>query len=76
MLDTANFRLQCFQTATGTKFLLITEPQQPNTEILLKRIYEIYCDYVMKNPFYTTEMPIRSEKFERALEGFVKVGGR
>ncbi|KAF2831582.1 Sybindin-like protein [Ophiobolus disseminans] len=75
VLESSHFRIQCFQTQTGTKFLLFTEPQQPNVDAMIKRIYELYADYVMKNPFYTVEMPIRCEKFDRGLDGFVKVRG-
>jgi hypothetical protein len=73
VLESSHFRMQCFQTLTGTKFLLFTEPQQPNIDSMMKKIYELYADYVMKNPFYTVEMPIRCEKFDRGLDGFVKV---
>jgi len=66
--------LTCFQTVTGTKFLLFTEPHQPNIESIIGRIYELYADYVTKNPFYQLEMPIRCEAFDRALRAFV--GGR
>lgn len=31
---------------------------------LLKQIYELYTDYVLKNPFYEMEMPIRCELFD------------
>lgn len=72
VLETLHFRLQCFQTPTGTKFLLFTEPQQPNVDVIIRRIYELYADYVMKNPFYTVEMPIRCEKFDRGLEGYIR----
>jgi hypothetical protein len=75
VLESSHFRIQCFQTQTGTKFLLFTEPQQPNVDTMMKKIYELYADYVMKNPFYTVEMPIRCEKFDRGLDGFVKVRG-
>ncbi|KAJ9669330.1 hypothetical protein H2201_000682 [Coniosporium apollinis] len=75
VLESANFRLQCFQTLTRTKFLLLTEPQQPNVDTILRRIYELYADFVMKNPFQTLEMPIRCEKFDRAVDGFVRVRG-
>lgn len=73
VLESSHFRMQCFQTQTGTKFLLFTEPHQPNIDSMVKKIYELYADYVMKNPFYTVEMPIRCEKFDRGLDGFVKV---
>jgi hypothetical protein len=75
VLESSHFRIQCFQTQTGTKFLLFTEPQQPNVDTMMKKIYELYADYVMKNPFYTVEMPIRCDKFDRGLDGFVKVRG-
>ncbi|KAG9232677.1 Sybindin-like protein [Amylocarpus encephaloides] len=67
VLETENFRLQCFQTLTGTKFLLFTEPQQPNIEKIMATIYGLYSDYVMKNPFYSLEMPVRCEGWERRL---------
>ena len=37
----------------------------------MRRCYEIYADQVMKNPFYSLEMPIRVEKFERALAAYL-----
>ncbi|KAG7968323.1 hypothetical protein I3843_08G149100 [Carya illinoinensis] len=36
-------------------------------ESLLKVIYELYTDYVLKNPFYEMEMPIRCELFDSHL---------
>ncbi len=70
-LESSHFRLTCFQTPTGVKFLLFTSPEQPNTDVVVRRCYEIYGDYVMKNPFYSMEMPIRVEKFDRALGGYL-----
>ncbi|KAK5117664.1 hypothetical protein LTR62_005087 [Meristemomyces frigidus] len=70
-LESSHFRLTCYQTATGVKFLLFTSPEQPNTEVVVRRCYEIFGDFVMKNPFYNLEMPVRVEKFERALAGYL-----
>ena len=36
-------------------------------ETLLKAIYELYTDFVLKNPFYEMEMPIRCELFDLNL---------
>ena len=72
VLESSTFRLSCFQTFTGMKFLLFTEPQQANVDVIMKRIYELYSDYVMKNPFYQLEMPIRCEAFERHLVSYVR----
>ncbi|KAG0368605.1 Sybindin-like family-domain-containing protein [Gamsiella multidivaricata] len=76
MLETDTFRIHCFQTLTGTKFLLVADPQQPSIDHTMKKIYEVYSDYCVKNPFQNPEMPIRSEQFDVHLLRLVKsVGG-
>ncbi|KAI4138636.1 MAG: hypothetical protein LQ341_004579 [Variospora aurantia] len=72
VLETSNFRLTCFQTATGMKFLLFTEPHQPNCDTIVGKVYEFYADYVMKNPFYALEMPVRCEEFDRRLGAWIR----
>ncbi|QKX55301.1 uncharacterized protein TRUGW13939_02393 [Talaromyces rugulosus] len=67
VLETDRFRLSCFQTLTGTKFLLFTDPLMTNIDTVLKKIYDLYADYVMKNPFYQLEMPVRCDAFDRHL---------
>ncbi|EAW14206.1 trafficking protein particle complex subunit 4 [Aspergillus clavatus NRRL 1] len=71
-LETDKFRLTCFQTLTGTKFLLFTDPLMTNIEVVVKKVYELYSDYVMKNPFYQLEMPVRCEAFDRHLAGWLR----
>ncbi|EGD96193.1 sybindin-like family protein [Trichophyton tonsurans CBS 112818] len=72
VLDTERFRLTCFQTVTGTKFLLFTDPLMPNVDSVIAKIYELYADYVMKNPFYQLEMPVRCESFDRHLATWLR----
>ncbi|KAL9100598.1 MAG: hypothetical protein Q9163_004035 [Psora crenata] len=72
VLESAHFRLTCFQTITGTKFLLFTEPHQPNVDTIMRKVYELYADYVTKNPFYQLEMPIRCETFDRHLLSYMR----
>lgn len=72
VLESSLFRLTCFQTFTGTKFLLFTEPGQPNVDLIIRRIYELYADYVTKNPFYQMEMPVRCEAFDRNLGSYIR----
>ncbi|CAI2168116.1 5130_t:CDS:2 [Funneliformis geosporum] len=72
VLEADTFKLYCYQTLTGTKFLIIAEPTHGNIDLLLRRTYDIYCDYVMKNPFYTPEMPIKSELFDSNLAKLIK----
>ena len=41
------------------KFIVIADNKQQKVEELLRKIYELYADYVLKNPFYSLDMPIR-----------------
>ncbi|EAS37008.3 transporter particle subunit trs23 [Coccidioides immitis RS] len=75
VLETEKFRLTCFQTITGTKFLLFTDPLMPNVDTLMRKVYELYADYVMKNPFYQIEMPVRCEAFDRHLGTWLRSRG-
>lgn len=71
ILEADTFKLHCFQTLTGVKFMVVAEPTQIGLEILLKKIYELYADYVLKNPFYSLEMPIRCELFDVNLQALL-----
>lgn len=71
-LETEKFRLTCFQTLTGTKFLLFTDPITTNIDVIIRKVYELYADYVMKNPFYQLDMPVRCEAFDRHLGGWLR----
>ena len=33
-------------------------------QFLAVRVYDLYTDYVLKNPFYEMEMPVRCELFD------------
>ncbi len=48
--------------------MIVAEPTELRLEILLRKIYELYADYVLKNPFYSLEMPIRCELFDQNLQ--------
>ena len=43
----------------GIKFIVLADPRQSGIDALLRKIYEIYSDFALKNPFYSLEMPIR-----------------
>ena len=47
-LETDTFKLQCFQSLTGAKFVVTATPGTNELEILLHSVYEIYADYVLK----------------------------
>jgi len=47
-------KLFCHQTLTKLKFIFITDTSTSfqESDIMYKIIYEIYSDFVSKNPFY------------------------
>ena len=65
-----------YQVLTGIKFLLISDVSTSDSEMqgLLLKMYEIYSDFVSKNPFYEQDMPIRMSKFDKALDSLIKTG--
>nr|CAG8588585.1 85_t:CDS:10 [Entrophospora candida] len=68
VLEADTFKLYCYQTLTA-------DPAHPSIDVVLHRTYVIYSDYAMKNPFYTPEMPIRSELFDLNLLKLIKQFG-
>ncbi|KAI0092964.1 Sybindin-like protein [Irpex rosettiformis] len=65
------FKMTILLTATGTKFVLLTSVVEPTADSVLQKVYEIYSDAVMKNPFHTPEMPIRSEAFDSRITALI-----
>jgi hypothetical protein len=78
-LESGNLIIYCFQTTTGLKFIIMTDKDQnQNHEKCCLKLYEIYADFAMKNPFYqpgsfvlTLEMPIRVELFSQAVNTYI-----
>ncbi|EDO43441.1 predicted protein [Nematostella vectensis] len=68
VLEADSFKLHCFQSMTGLKFIVLTDPRQVGMDGLLKKIYELYGDFALKNPFYSLDMPIRCELFDLNLQ--------
>jgi len=72
VLDADAFRLQCFQTVTGQKFVVVADTSTTNLDQFLKKLYELYADYALKSPFYSLEMPIRCELFDANLQAVLE----
>ncbi|XP_041983811.1 trafficking protein particle complex subunit 4 [Aricia agestis] len=72
-LNADTFKLSCFQTLTGVKFIIVTDVNMQGSDVVLKRIYELYSDYALKNPFYSLEMPIRCELFDTSLHTLLEL---
>lgn len=52
--------------------MIVADPNQPGLEFLLKKMYELYADYALKNPFYSLDMPIRCELFDVHLQSLLE----
>ncbi|ODV79491.1 Sybindin-like protein [Suhomyces tanzawaensis NRRL Y-17324] len=69
-IETDLFNLYVFQSLTGIKFILITSPnpilqkQHEQASETFRHLYVLYSDYVMKDPFYSLDMPIKSQLFD------------
>lgn len=64
------FSMHCLQSPTGVKFLAFAPLHAPNptTMALLRRVWQLYAEYVCLNPFQQLDMPIRSnDAFESQL---------
>jgi hypothetical protein len=70
-LDTDVMKLHCFQSLTGVKFVVTATQGTTDLDVLLQNIYELYAEYVLKNPFYEMEMPIRCDLFNRHLDKLI-----
>eukprot|EP00667_Euglena_gracilis_P026075 EG_transcript_31085 len=70
------FKAFAFETPTAIKFVVLTDPLTHNNDgkvdRLFRDIYELYADYVLKNPFYEIEQPIRVEQWETRLRALVE----
>mmetsp|Transcript_59445 Transcript_59445/g.72759 ORF Transcript_59445/g.72759 Transcript_59445/m.72759 type:complete len:140 (+) Transcript_59445:40-459(+) len=71
-IEDDTFRMNCYHTLTGLKFIVTASPESKNLDRILKDVYQLYCDYVMKDPFHKLEQPIKSYKFVNALESLVQ----
>ncbi|KAI6045572.1 TRAPP complex subunit Trs23 [Pisolithus marmoratus] len=74
VIEGESFKLTILLTVTGTKFVLSTPLVETTAESILQRVYEIYSDTVMKNPFHTPEMPIRSDGFDSRIAALLGSG--
>ncbi|VDD75811.1 unnamed protein product [Mesocestoides corti] len=68
-IETPECRIHCYESITGTKFLLVTDHRIPcAARDALKLVYEAYTDYVLKNPFYAPNQPFNFEFFNTRLQ--------
>lgn len=61
-IQTSSFSLSCLNTQTDLKFIVLSSVDEPEKGVasFLQRAYQLYADFVQKDPFQPLEMPIRS----------------
>ncbi|KAK7315156.1 hypothetical protein VNO77_33689 [Canavalia gladiata] len=69
---TNTYKLSFMETPSGIKIILVTHPRTGDLRESLKYIYNLYVEYVVKNPLYTPGSPIRSEMFNTTLDQYVR----
>lgn len=75
-IATSAFSIFSRETLTGLKLVVVVHPTFPvraAQEILLI-VYSHYSDFVLKDPFYATDMPIRCSLFDKAVRQVLQVG--
>ncbi|CAG8801119.1 2251_t:CDS:2, partial [Racocetra fulgida] len=74
---TSNYKLHYYETQTGLKFVINTDPSTESLRPILRQIYtNFYVEYVVKNPLSPVGHPggegVNNEYFKAAVDKFVK----
>eukprot|EP00045_Choanoeca_perplexa_P022344 m.9172 g.9172 ORF g.9172 m.9172 type:complete len:137 (+) comp9380_c0_seq1:112-522(+) len=70
----STFKIHRLWTTGGMQLIAVTDVHHQHSRKFLKTLYKLYCDYVLKNPSYTLDMPItrKCEKFAAKLKEAVE----
>ncbi|KAJ4951909.1 hypothetical protein NE237_028741 [Protea cynaroides] len=70
--QTNTYKLSFMESPSGIKIILVTHPKTGDLRESLKHIYNLYVEYVTKNPLYTPGTPIRCELFNTSVDQYVR----
>lgn len=70
-LQTGTYVLHAFRADTGVQFFVTADLDTEGLTEFLREVYAIYSDYVLKNPFYELDMPIKVDLWEYHLRQLV-----
>ncbi|XP_026193596.1 trafficking protein particle complex subunit 4 [Cyclospora cayetanensis] len=70
IIEAFGFKVQCLETLTGLRFVLVAETGVSSQliENCLRQAYAAYTDFGLKNPFYDLDMPLRCQLFEEEID--------
>ncbi|XP_069739144.1 LOW QUALITY PROTEIN: trafficking protein particle complex subunit 1 [Phaenicophaeus curvirostris] len=70
---TSKYRLHYYETPTGLRLALNTDPGVPSAREALQHIYShLFVELVVKNPLCPPRQPVQSELFRSLLDTFVR----
>mmetsp|Transcript_3581 Transcript_3581/g.4640 ORF Transcript_3581/g.4640 Transcript_3581/m.4640 type:complete len:143 (-) Transcript_3581:130-558(-) len=69
---TSTYKLHYFETPSGLKIVLMTDPQAGDLSQYLKEIYHFYVKFCTKNPLYKMGDPIKCDLFSSNLQSLVQ----
>eukprot|EP00128_Syssomonas_multiformis_P013683 Colp12_sorted_trinity150504_noHs@35924 len=71
--STSAYKLHFYESPSGIKFVMNTDPTVGDIREILRQIYSnIYVEFAVKNPLCNLEQWIDSELFRDKLETFVQ----
>jgi hypothetical protein len=71
-LTTTGYKIHFYETVTGYVFLLLTQAGCPNFREKLRAFFtHVFLPYVVMNPLYELDTPIRLASFDRAVDEWV-----
>uniref|UniRef100_A0A914ZDK6 Trafficking protein particle complex subunit n=1 Tax=Parascaris univalens TaxID=6257 RepID=A0A914ZDK6_PARUN len=70
--ETSQYKMNYLETPTGLKMVLNTDPGATGIPELMRLIYQVYVDTVVKNPLVDCSAEITSELFQSRLNELVE----
>lgn len=64
--------IECLTTQTGLQFICVADQSHQRVRELLASVYELYVNYVSKNPFSLPDQPIKADKWELHLDDLMQ----
>ena len=75
LVNLTTTQILCFSSPTLVKFFILmqaNDKKEIDKSRLGQRVYELYADYVCKNPFYEMDQPIQCELFNVKIDELMK----
>ncbi|KAJ3338219.1 hypothetical protein HDU91_001283, partial [Kappamyces sp. JEL0680] len=68
---TSQYRLSYYEVPT-LKMVVFSNPELRDAEAVLQRVYEIYVEFVSKNPLIPFDKPIDNDLFRSNLLKYIR----